>query len=274
VTPAATGAAGEGAHIPSYAIAPAAGRSGKLVVFLPGTGGTPADYIVDATRNIYDVFRADGHHVIALSYRNSQALANLCFGDDACFLPTRTTLVTGVVAPGSASDVAGLKLTEGIEPRLVLALRMLLTVDPSGGWDAFLDGDTVRWASVIVTGHSQGGGHAALMAKLHALDRFVALSSPCDSVGNAAASWLHPDATWQTPPAERGYGFSAATMFDASGAPIGGDLNCPAHAATWDALALDPTRRFDDAVLCGGNPHGAPVGCTENFARVGSLFTD
>lgn len=263
---------GEGADVPHYAIAPATGRSGKLVVFLPGTGGTPGGYVVSAARNVYNVFRGEGHHVLALSYRSSQALANLCFGDDPCFLPTRMTLVTGVVQPGTAAPVAGLQPTEGIEPRLLLALHKLVAVDPAGGWDAFLDGDAVRWPSVIVTGHSQGGGHAALLAKRHPVDRFVALSAPCDMVGNAAASWLHPDVTWQTDPSARGYGFSATTTFDTSGAPISGDLNCPAHAATWNALALDPSRRFDDAVLCGGNPHGAPVGCTENFARLGSLF--
>src|SRR5262249_29937901 len=108
--------------------------------------------------------------------------------------------------------------------------------------------------------------------KLHPLDRFVALSAPCDSIAGAAASWLHPDATWQTPPAARGYGFSATTVFDASGAPVSGDLNCPSHAATLDAPALDGSRRFDDAVVCGGSPHGATIGCAQNFGRVAGMF--
>jgi hypothetical protein len=258
--------------VPSYAIAPATGRTGRLVLYLNGTGGTPAGSIAGPTTNVYNSIAALGHHVLALSYRSSQALASLCFGDDPCFLPTRITIVTGVVQPGSASAVAGLQPTEGIEPRLVLALRALATLDPGGGWDAFLDGGAVRWPSVIVTGHSQGGGHAAALAKLHPLERFVALSAPCDMVANAAASWLHPDASWPTPPSTRGYGFSAPTLFDASGAPVSGDLNCPAHAATWDALGLDPSRRFDDATLCGGNPHGAPIGCATNFPRVAALF--
>src|SRR5262249_27431189 len=154
----------------------------------------------------------------------------------------------------------------------LLALRALVSLDPAGGWDAFLDGDTVRWEKVIATGHSQGGGHAALLGKLHPLDRFVALSAPCDSVAGAAASWLPPDWTRPSRPGARGYGFSATTFFDGSGAPVSGDLNCPAHAATWDALGLDASRRFDDAVVCGGNPHGATIGCAQNFGRVAAMF--
>ncbi len=270
-TPAMSGAApdGEGAQVVSYALAPVAGRSGRLVLYLNGTGGRPGSSIGDPTENIYNVFVADGHHVLALSYRSSQALANLCFGRDGCFLPTRLTLVTGIDQPGS---VVQLQQSEGIEPRLLLALDYLAAARPQDGWDSFLDGGTVRWPSIIATGHSQGGGHAALLAKLHPLARFVALSAPCDMVDGAAASWLHADASWQTAPAARGYGFSAPTVFDADGAPVGGDLNCPGHAAAWSALALDPGHAFDDAVGCGGNPHGAPIACPQNFARIQALF--
>jgi hypothetical protein len=271
VTPAATGAdpSGEGADVPSYALAPTGAPSGKLVLFLNGTGGTPAGAIVHPTENVYNVFAAAGHHVLALSYRSSQALANLCFGVDACFLPTRETIVSGEDRPGS---VLHLERSEGIEPRLVLALRALAAAAPHGGWDMFLDGDAVRWPRVIATGHSQGGGHAALLAKLHPLARFVGLSSPCDMVGGTAASWQRADETWQTSPADAGYGFSAATTFDAAGVPIAGDLNCPAHAATWSALGLDASHRFDDAIVCGTNPHAASIACSANFARIAALF--
>jgi len=273
-TPAMTGAAPQGvnAGVPSYALAPSTGAAGNLVVFMNGSGGSPAGVAVDPAKNVYTAAVAAGDHVIGLSYRSNDVIGELCAGDDGCFLPTRTTIVTGIYQTGAASFVSDVMPSEGIHERLARALAYLAAVDPGGGWGAFLDGAAVRWDKIIAGGHSQGGGHAALLGKLHPLARIVGLSSPCDSVARAAATWLHADATWQTSPAERGYGFSAATTFDSQGAPTGGDTLCPAHAAVWTAMGIDTTRRFDDAVVCGTSAHGASIGCPENFARLVSLF--
>ncbi len=277
-TPEATGAAGVNARVPHYALAPRAGASGALVVSLNGSGGSPAGVADDRAKNVYTAAVAEGHHVIGLSYRSDVALGQLCSRSDGCYLPSRSTIVTGVYQPGAAEELRDAVPGEGIHARLALALRYLTLTDPQGGWGAFVQpsadpAEAVRWADVIVSGHSQGGGHAALLGKLHAVRRIVTLSSPCDQTADAPAGWLTHDLSWRTDPSQSAFGFSAETTFGPGGRPSGGDTTCSAHAAIWAAMGIDPSRRFDDAVVCAGaTAHGATVGCPENFDRLRSLY--
>lgn len=260
-------AAGENARVPHYALAPQAGASGFLVLSLNGSGGHPAGVAKNPARNVYTAALAEGHHALGLSYRSDASLGSLCGLTDACYLASRTTLLSGVFQAGAAEALRGVLPSEGVYARLALALRHLARVDPQGGWGAFLQpGATpegaIRWGQVIVSGHSQGGGHATLLGRLHAVPRIVALASPCDRAAAGPASWLVRDGSWATDPAVAAFGFAAES-----------DGVCPAHAAIWDAMAIDATRRFDDAVVCASDSaHGAPIGCTENFPRLRSLF--
>jgi hypothetical protein len=283
-TPAAAGAlaAGVNADENDYALVPAAGATGHLVVFLNGSFGHPAGVIVDPVNNVYTAAIAAGDHILGVSYRSDDSIGMLCNNDDACFLPTRLTVVTGSAQTGAADEVADITQTEGIHSRVALALAYLATADPAGGWSQFINaqvdpsvhpGASVHWRSVIVAGHSQGGGHAALLAKLHSVARLVTLSAPCDNFGGTAASWLLPDTTWRTSPAAFGYGFAAETTFNSNGTPIGGDTTCAYHAVAWSALGYDPARTFDDAIICAGqNGHSSTIKCPQNMARVQSLF--
>lgn len=264
LTPAESGlpAGGTNATVDQYALRPKSGARGKLLVFFNGSGGSPlAGTRGSASASFYATARATGLHVIGLSYRSDDTVGSLCKGDDACFLPTRRTILTGAFETGAAPALSGIAVHEGALARLIAALATLSARDAGGGWDAFLDpsaakpAERVRWSLVLAAGHSQGGGHAAVMGKAFALDRVVALSSPCDQTTTGAASWLDAG---KTP-----YATSPAAAFHGLGAP--GDAICPGYPAAWDALGMATARRHGDAIVCAGSTaHGATIECVEN----------
>jgi len=264
LTPAESGlpASGVNATVDQYALRPTSSARGKLVVFFNGSGGSPlAGTRGSPSASFYATARAAGLHVFAVSYRSDDAIGTLCKGADDCFLPTRRTVMTGVFETGAAAALSGIAVHEGALARLVAGLTTLAARDPSGGWGLFLDasatkpGDKVRWSNVIAAGHSQGGGHAALIGKTFAVDRVVALSSPCDMTTSGPATWL--DATKST------YATAPSTSFHGLGAP--GDAICSGYSSIWEALGMATSRRHADATICAGSAaHGASLECVEN----------
>jgi len=95
--------------------------------------------------------------------------------------------------------------TNSIENRLITALQHLHNLAPTEGWAQFLDtGSAIRWDRIIVSGHSQGGGHAAIISRYNLCSRAIAFNA-VDWYGNEArpADWMFaPSAT----PPERVYG--------------------------------------------------------------------
>jgi hypothetical protein len=297
-TPASAGALSTGVNATyvNYALAPNSGASGYLTVFLNGSGGHPANVIPDgtgqtgdpATQNVYVSASAQGHHVLSLSYDSSDAIGLICNGVDSCFLPTRTAIVEGVPQQGAAPEVANITLTEGIYSRLALALSYLAQYKPEENWSQFLQpninvetapGDAVVWSKVIASGHSQGGGHAALLSKLRGVQRMVAFSSPCDKQTNGQpATWLTYNASsWVSNPANNGWGFAARTYFNKKGEPIAGDLICSDHLASLQAMTVAGDRTKDNADICGwwGDPskiHSASIKCIINQPQWNNAF--
>jgi hypothetical protein len=260
LTPAETGLRGEGADTDQLAARPGGDARGTLLVFLNGSGGTPADATSGGLSSWYATARDEGLHVLGVSYRSGVAVGTMCKGDDACFEPTRVAQLTGVPQAGAASALDGLLVDEGVEVRLAAALKVLATRDPAGGWDAFTDASDggVQWAKLFVSGHSQGGGHAALVGKRHAVARVVMLAAPCDALadGNPAA-WLSDSTGWATSPATRFFGLWAE-----------GDLTCPAAPAAWERLGMPSTARDVGVLGCAGQAaHSAPLHCTANVER-------
>jgi hypothetical protein len=269
LTPAGSGlpARGANATVEQYALRPTANPRGNLLIFLNGSGGSPRGAIASATTNFFTVARDLGLHVLAVSYRSDDAVGLLCATAamrDECFLPTRTTILTGRYQPGTPMTLSGIAEHEGVYARVLAALVTLHREDPAGGWGAFFDPSmtaspeqAIRWPLVIASGHSQGGGHAALLGRRHALERVVALASPCDNVAGVPASWQRNDGSFATDPAARFVGI--ATM---------GDRICSAFPAVWESLRMAPAARIADAVLCAGfDEHAAPLKCAENAAR-------
>jgi hypothetical protein len=172
---------------PHFAINPNAGATARqrLLVFLPGTFGSPSNY-----RTILREAAAQGLHAIGLNYPNNATVASLCANstDANCNGDTRLEILTGT----DTSSVANISRANSIENRLIKLLQALHTQAPQEGWDAYLTAGTPEWSRIRIAGHSQGGGHAAFIAKRYLVDRAVYFGAPADTVANTAqlAPWL------------------------------------------------------------------------------------
>jgi hypothetical protein len=282
-TPIDTGepSAGENAGDPHWALRPASGAApSTLVLFLVGSGGHPKGPVeAGPQHNFYDAAVQDGRAVLGLAYANVDSVGSLCGGQDACFEPTRTSILLGVTQPGSAIQVT---IDEGVADRMVKALRYLEAGDPQGNWTQFLVTEdpsvapekAIAWPKIIVSGHSQGGGHAALLGKLFPVLRVVQLSSPCDNVDGTAATWTNGQlGTWATDPTTF-YGLAAPTYFGPDGVAYAGDMTCRYHATVWANLGMRDDYQNDDAETCGdmGDTHDDSLKCKDNWPNWLSLL--
>jgi hypothetical protein len=170
---------------PHVAITPSTQtRANRLFVFLPGTGGTPAMY-----RLILRSGAARGYHGLGINYPNADAVGSLCFGREAaCFWDVRREVITGV----NHSALVSVDEPDAIVTRLERALSYLHANHPDEGWDQYLENGSIVWSKAVVAGHSQGGGHAGVMAKLFAMSRAVYFSSPADwnALTSEPAQWM------------------------------------------------------------------------------------
>lgn len=144
----------------------------QLLVFLPGTGATTSEQ---------DEFgrtaAALGYHVIYLMYPNDVPAA-VCQDDDdeETFENFRREIIQG----GDLDPRVAVDRANSIENRLLKAIQWLAAKRADEGWAQFIEGNEPAWAKVALAGHSQGGGHAQLLAKDHAVARVVVLGSPKD----------------------------------------------------------------------------------------------
>lgn len=233
---------------------------GRLLVFLPGTGAVPT-----MQQLILGTAAARGYHAIGLSYPNPTAVGVLCADDvdPECFWDVRREIITGI----NTSARVQITPANAIINRLEKLLQYLQRQYPTEGWGGFLANGAVDWSRVTLAGHSQGGGHVGVLAKLVSLDRAVYFSSPADwrQQRDVPATWLsRPNVT----PASRQYafiheqdqlvpvaqaranwaalgldGFGAVTNIDATSAPFGSSHQLTTRAAP----------------LLAGSYHGATV---------------
>lgn len=220
---------------------PTVPAKGKLFVFLPGTGGVPT-----MQQLVLGTAASRGYHAIGLAYPNPTAVGVLC-ADDAdaeCFWDVRREVITGI----NTSLRLQVTPANAIINRLEKLLQYLDTRFPSERWGPFLNSGRIDWSKVTLAGHSQGGGHVGVLAKLVALDRAVYFSSPADwrQVANVPATWLsRPNVT----AASRQYAFIHEQ-----------DQLVPVAEAraNWLALglgALGPVTSVDGAAAPYGNSH-------------------
>jgi hypothetical protein len=136
---------------------------------LPGTGGPPAGY-----GKIQTVAAQAGFHVIGLVYPNDVGVNTICSGQPSdCPENARVEIVTGQ----NVSSLVNVNRANSIENRLYKLLKYLAASYPSEGWGSYISGSDTYWSKVIIAGHSQGGGHAAMVAKLHVVSRALLFSS-------------------------------------------------------------------------------------------------
>ncbi len=201
------------------ALADAGPYNGKLLVFLPGTNGKPAN----ATLFLDEAARA-GYHAIGLDYPNADSANQVCQDDLDCYEGLRRACFEG----GGAGAPVQVSAANSIKNRLIKLVSWLQRRHPDEGWGAFLAGQDLQYEALALAGLSQGGGHAAYIAKVHRVARVIMFSSVCDADrGNppTAAHWVSaPHAT----PVDRYYGFDHTD-----------DMFAEKIKATWPALGMD-----------------------------------
>ncbi|HEY0394211.1 MAG TPA: hypothetical protein VGD01_06920 [Candidatus Elarobacter sp.] len=256
-----------GAHL---AVAPGRAAGARLVVFLPGTNATPADY-----SRIVGIAADAGAHAIGLSYPDTSAILQDCGDDPDCYLPIRLQKFDGV--PRSPIDAVA--PADAIVNRLTKLLLYLDAHFPSEGWGAFVGGGAPVWSSIIVGGHSQGAGEAATIGKVVRVARVAQFSGTVDAVVTGSGA-LAP-ATWVpsagVTPAAAYYGFDhTADVFydkiridwtalgqDAFGPAVAVESAAPPYGGSHDLItslavnAPHPSTAADGATPLDAN--GAPL---------------
>lgn len=193
----------------------------KLFLFFPGTGGVPFNYqeILKHAANL-------GYHSIALNYENTIAINELCINeaDTTCHSRARMEVFDGI---DRHPDIM-VDSVNSIKTRTLKLLQYLNSSFPFENWNLYFTGNEVNWDKIIVSGHSQGGGHAGIISKIKEVSRVVMF---------AATDWIAPlsrNADWITWPGQTPtnvyYGFIHG-QDDA--------INLPLIEYTWDNYRMN-----------------------------------
>ncbi|MBT8327720.1 MAG: T9SS type A sorting domain-containing protein [Bacteroidia bacterium] len=179
---------------------PTAVARNTLVVHLVGSFDNPLNTIK------YPSLAANnGFHVVSLKYKNGISSQGACKNstDSNCYSNFRKEIIEGV----DVSDEVDVDSTNSIQNRLHKLLLFLQNEHPNQNWEQFIKSDIVYWSKVIVSGHSQGGGHAAYLGQSKLLKRIIMFSSPNDWSNHfgSPAHWLDDP---KTTPIQRYYGFN------------------------------------------------------------------
>ncbi len=155
---------------------------GRLLVYLPGSFGKPEN----GRRYMQDMAAA-GQHVIGLRYPNSWEVIQLCAGDPdlSCFERVRLEIVDGT----DRSPLVAVSPANSIVNRLAKLLDHLARNWPEEGWAQYLATGTPVWSRIVMSGHSQGAGHSAVIGKYYPLDRVIMFAAPGDSNAYGIAPW-------------------------------------------------------------------------------------
>lgn len=175
----------------------------RLFVFLAGTGGSPKHYTA-----ICSTAAALGYHAIGLEYPNVPTIGGICQNDadPDCFENCRLEIIDGTDRGTGVS----VNLQNSILFRLFKVLKYLHQQYPSEGWNQYYAFANLNYDLIAWGGHSQGGGHAAMIGKYYDSDRILCFSSPKDywtyGANNMPAVW-YSNGTWVTP-TSKVYGFN------------------------------------------------------------------
>ncbi|MBT8232696.1 MAG: T9SS type A sorting domain-containing protein, partial [Saprospiraceae bacterium] len=156
----------------------------KLVVHLVGSFDNPA------STTFFPTFAANqGFKAINLKYPNNASALGTCGSspDADCFKKYREEIIFG---RDESSEVA-VDSFNCITFRLLKLLVYLHDLYPNENWNTFFTNNEIDWSKVILSGHSQGGGHAAFIGKQYITDRVLMFASPNDysSFFDAPADW-------------------------------------------------------------------------------------
>lgn len=175
------------ANTPHLVLYNSTSEQGKLLLFLPGTGGI-------ADRGPKEFFYAAvdlGYHVINLSYINTPAIAQICNGgilqeNTTCAADFRVRRIYGTNTFPLIKDES----FDAIENRLIKLLLYLAENDKKGNWNSYIENGKPKWEQIALAGQSQGGGMAAFIAKEHVVARVIDFSGGWDfSAKGQIAKW-------------------------------------------------------------------------------------
>lgn len=241
---------------------PAIAQRNQLMVFFPGTNGTPFNY-----RTFINLAADMGFHSLGLTYVNGDGVNELCgpTGDLNCYGNVRLEIFDGT----DRSTLVSVNRPNSIENRLIKLLIYMQQIDPAANWSQYLDANNqVRWDRIVVAGHSQGGGHAGIIGKNKRVARAIMFAA-MDFSGfrNSVANWiLAPSVT----PNSEFYGFShqldeevnytilstrawVAYGMDAFGSPVNVESIAPPYNNVHSLNSNFPM------IPSGSNYHGAVV---------------
>ena len=175
-------------------------RASRIILLLPGTNRQPA-----MGSAIGRIAAEQGYRAIGLKYADNIAIVDACSSDPnpRCMEQVRSEIIQG----NDQSSHVSVDRDNSIDGRLADLLRYLDQRFPGEDWDQFLDAaGEPRWDRIAVAGLSQGGGHAAFIAKLRQVPRVVMFGAPADGYNGQVAPWMQVGAT----PANRYFGFRHA----------------------------------------------------------------
>ncbi len=163
----------------------------QLFVFFPGTGGVAFNYL-EINNTAADL----GFHAVNLTYPNNEAVNDLCGFPNTnldCYGNVRLEIKDGI----DRTSLVNISRANSIENRLIKLLIYLRNNAPNDNWGQFLINDeTLNWSKIIVSGHSQGGGHAGIIGRYHSVVRVVMFAAmDFNGLANSPANWIALPAT-------------------------------------------------------------------------------
>lgn len=180
-------------------------QKNQLFVFFSGTGGVPIN-----TLQINNTAADLGFHAVNLAYPNDEAVNSLCGGFNTnldCYGNVRLEIKDGV----DRSNLVSVNRANSIENRLIKLLIHLRNAAPNQDWGQFLLNDNaINWSRIVVSGHSQGGGHAGIIGRYHSVVRVVMFAAmDFNAATNSVANWIAlPNTTPNATASDKFFGFS------------------------------------------------------------------
>jgi hypothetical protein len=120
----------------------------------------------------------NGFNVIVLDYKNDIAANKACKNSDDpnVFENFRKEIIEG----RDYSAFVNVDSVNSINNRVIKLLKYLHKTHPKEGWNIFFTGNVINWTNIIVSGHSQGGGTAAVIAQYNRVKRVLLFAAPSD----------------------------------------------------------------------------------------------
>ncbi|NHF59999.1 hypothetical protein FK220_011645 [Flavobacteriaceae bacterium TP-CH-4] len=163
-------------------INPQVSKRNKLLLFFPGTNSLPSWH-----QMIGKQAASMGYHVVVLRYNNITPIYEICADETNvdCHRNARMEVLTGE----DLHDEVSVDRNHSIENRVLRLLQYLEENYPDQGWGQYTNDAAIAWNKLVLAGHSQGGGYAGFIGKLHQVDRVVMFSAS-DWFKTAPANWV------------------------------------------------------------------------------------